>query len=177
MRSRFAKFSVELFAAVLIMLGLTACSQSQVTETLDLVIAAADAAVSVLAPGTAALITPYLSEVSAAVDFATTELASDDSAAIKAAKIAQQFATIAAPNLPPGTAQVIVQAVAAVGKAVITFLGSLQATGADLQSTPVGANAFFAGGAKSLKVSKNKLAQIAVHNAKLRAKLAAAKSK
>ena len=77
-----------LLAAAGLTLGLVACSQSQVTETLALVVTAADAAVTTLQatgqipPGTATLITNYLSEVSTGVSFATMELASSDSSAL-----------------------------------------------------------------------------------------------
>ena len=78
-----------LLAAAGLTLGLVACSQSQVTETLALVVTAADAAVTTLQatgqipPGTATLITNYLSEVSTGVSFATMELASSDSSALE----------------------------------------------------------------------------------------------
>lgn len=110
----------------------TACSQSEVLTTLNLIVTAATTAVDVLQsagvlpPGTAALVLPYLNGVSAAVDYATTELGSTDSASVKAAKITQQFAMIVAPNLPPGTASAIVSAIEEVAGKVAAFLSTLQ---------------------------------------------------
>jgi len=144
-----------LLGALLFQVG---CSQSQVTTTLDLVVTAADAAVSVLQstgtlpPGTASLITGYLGQVTTGVEFATTELASTDSTAVKAAKITQEFAMIVVPNLPPGTGAAIVSVVASVAQAVANFLSTLQTvamTSADKQVLP----------------------KIARHNAMVRAKL------
>ena len=169
--------------AVLLALSvaLTACSQSSVTLTLDLIVTAADAAVGVMQstgqipPGTATMITNYLGDLTTAVDFATTELASSDTAAVKAAKIAQEFAMIAAPNLPPGTASAIVSTIQAVAKAVANFLASVQTAALNIQAVPAGANAF-AGKSGTLKLNSadmKALPKIKARNAVVKAKLAA----
>lgn len=114
------RFSSVLLAATVVVLS--SCGAS-VTNTLQLVIAAAEAALGVLG------ITAYagwLKAVSEAVSFASTELASSDSSVVKAEKIITQFALIAAPILPPGTAQEVVNAIEAVVTAIGTFLSSIQ---------------------------------------------------
>lgn len=133
-------------AALAGLLMQVACSQSQVITTLDLVVTAADTAVTVLQatgtlpPGTASLITGYLNQVTAGVQFATTELASSDSNAVKASKIVGYFAMIAVPNLPPGTVQTVVAVVQAVANAVANFLATLpnmSLTAADQKALPM----------------------------------------
>lgn len=160
-----------LLAAAGLTLGLVACSQSQVTETLALVVTAADAAVTTLQatgqipPGTATLITNYLSEVSTGVSFATMELASTDSSALKASRIAQEFASITVPNLPVGTATAIGATVAAVVSAVSNFLATIQPAAASL--TAAGAPT-----PKQIKVAKSALSKIDSQNAQLKLRLA-----
>jgi hypothetical protein len=149
------------------------CGGNAVTETLALVVSAASAAIDVADPALAPVVTPYFTGVTNAVDFATTELASADSGAVKAAKIAQEFAQVAAPNLPVGTAQTVVLSIEAVATAVQNFLKTIAASSAELQSTPAGANAFFATGKGSMKASAKELAKIREANAKLKAKIAA----
>lgn len=113
---------IPLLVSLLILQG---CAIS-VTSTLQLVIAAAEAAIPVIDPAAASVAMPYLKAVSQAVSFASTELASADTSAVKAEKIITQFATIAAPNLPPGISQTIVSAVLAVTSAVGNFLATIQ---------------------------------------------------
>jgi len=152
----------------------TACGQSQVTETLALVVAAASAAIDVADPALAPVVAPYLTGVTNAVDFAATELASTDTDAVKAAKIAQEFASVAAPNLPPGTALTIVTVIGAVATAVKNFLGTVAATSATLEGNAAYVESFAAKG-KGLKMSsadQKAIAKIQVENAKARAKLA-----
>jgi len=122
-----------LTASLLILtMFLTGCGSSNVVTALELVTAASEAAIGALEatgqipPGTAMQIDQYLAEVSTATQFASTELTSTDTTAVKTAKIAAQFANIAAPDLGPGTAQAIVQVVAAVAKAVSSFLATIQ---------------------------------------------------
>lgn len=149
----------------------TACGASQVTETLSLVVAAASAVIDVTNPALAPVIAPYLTDVTNAVDFATTELASADSGALKTDKIAAKFAMIVQPSLPSGTASTVVLAIEAVTHAVSNFLTTIQATKAEFQSTPAGASAFFASGAKSLKVDQKKLDKIKKKNEDARKRL------
>lgn len=124
--------SVLLPIALLAIFTLPGCGISNVTTTLQLVIAAAEAAVGVLGstgtipPGTATLALNYLSAVSQATSFAATELASTDSSVMKAEKIIAKFASIAAPNLPAGTPQTILAVIQAVVQAVTNFLTSIQ---------------------------------------------------
>lgn len=97
-----------------------------VTNSLQLVIAAAEAAVGIISPEYATRIDPYLKAVSQATSFAATELASTDTSPVKAEKIISQFAAIAGPNLPAGVPQTIVTAIQAVVTAVSNFLASIQ---------------------------------------------------
>jgi hypothetical protein len=135
---------------------LVGCGTSQVVSTLDAVVASAQAAVSVLGaagqipPGTVALIDTYLKAVSQAAMFASTEINSSDSTAVRITKIVQQFAMITAPNLPAGTAQNIVAVIQAVTQAIASFLTNLQ---------PVGV-----GTTASIRFSKSDLARLgAIH--------------
>lgn len=112
---------IPLLVALLVFEG---CGLS-VTNTLQLVIAAAEAAVAVVSPEYAALLNPYLRAVSQATSFAATELASTDPSSVKAEKIIAQFASLAAPNLPPGVPQTIVAAIEAVTSAVANFLATM----------------------------------------------------
>ena len=170
--------SILAFAAFALTLSMVACSQSQVTETLSLVVTAADAAVSVLEAGgqipapVATQITNYLAEVTTGVQFATTELASSDSDALKASKIAQEFATISAPNLPPGIGAAIGATVQAVASAVTNFLATVQAQ-ASAQTITVRDVTAFAAKAKGLKAAKKQLTAIQAKNAAVKARLAA----
>ena len=167
------------FAAIGLALFQLACSQSQVTETLSLVVTAADAAVSVLEAGgqipapVATQITNYLGEVTSGVQFASTELASADSAALKASKIAQEFATISAPNLPPGIGAAIGATVQAVASAVTNFLSTVNASAVASNAVTVPYAESFAAKAKGLKAAKKTLEQISAHNAAVKARLAA----
>ena len=112
---------------------LVGCGTSSIVTALEAVIAAAEAAVATLGavgtipPATVTLLENYLTSVSEATAFASTELASNDSPAVKATKIIQQFAMIAAPILPPGTAQVVVDVIQAVTKAIANFLSQIEA--------------------------------------------------
>src|SRR5271167_2808601 len=79
--------------------------QSSVTTTLQLVIAGAEAILPFIpgvAPAQAVLINGWLVAVGDATTFATQELASADSALLKATKIGAEFAKVIEPNLPPG---------------------------------------------------------------------------
>jgi hypothetical protein len=169
------------FLALVLCLALVSCGQSEVTLTLDLVITAADAALTELqstgqvSSGTTASITSYLNQIVTAVSFTTTELASTDSDAIKSTKIAAEFATVLAPNLSSGTPLVIVATIGAVAKAVTNFLALMATTSAQLQTFE--GNAFFAAhkGWKLTKGDQKALPKIAAKAAALKARLAKTK--
>lgn len=175
------KTKLSIAALLIAALALVGCGQSSVTLTLDLVVTAADAAVSALQAtgqlpaGTATQITAYLGDVTKAVDAATAELATMDTVAEKAAKIAQAFAGIAAPVLPSGTAQAIVLTVSAVATAVANFLASVQTTSAALDQ-PALAHAFFGANGhwngKLSRADRKALKDIQAKNAKVKAALA-----
>ena len=164
-------------AVLLMFLTLAACSSSAVRD-LELVVAGGEAVVAALeSAGTipapiAAAVNVYMGQLSAFVDFATTELASTDTAAIKASKIAAEAATVAGPDLPPGTPAVIAASIKAVATALATFLGSIQTTAA-LLSEPSYGNSFMAGKPAKLKISKSdekKLAALLPRVEKLKAR-------
>lgn len=163
-----------LFPLALLTVGLTGCAIS-LSDGLDLVVSAADTAVTTLqatgsipAP-TATLIENYLSEVVNFTSFTTTELASSDSAAEKTAKISAEAAMVIEPQLPAGTPTVIVTVVNAVVQDVATFLENVKTTSASLQT--VNANAFFATGKYSAKLSKSDVKKLQKHIASVQAKL------
>jgi hypothetical protein len=169
------------FLAIVLCLALVSCGQSDVTLTLDLVVTAADAALTTLegsgqvSASTAGQVNSYLTQVTNAVTFTTTELASSDSDAIKSTKIAAEFASVIAPNLPGGTALEIVAVVGAVAKSVTNFLALMSSTSAQLRSAE--GNAFFAA-AKGWKLSKGDqkaLPKIAAKAAALRKRLQSVK--
>lgn len=171
------KRSRAILAAILAgTLALASCSQSQVTVTLDLVVTAADVAVSTLQstgalpPGTATVIQGYLGSVTTAVSFATTELASADTGAVKASKIAAEFAMLAVPNLPAGTPQVIGETLQAVASAIANFLATLP-TVAGTGPLVAKADGTAAPTKAQVKIAQGQLDKIAGHNAKVRAKL------
>lgn len=158
-----------------LLLSQTACSQSQVTITLDLIVTAADAAVSTLqatgqiSPVEAALVQTYLTEVTDSVSFATTELASSDSSEVKAAKITANFAKIVAPQLS-GAPAAIVSTIGAVASAISNFLTTLTVTTAQL----VQYENSFAGAKKTFKINgadKKALKTIATHVTAVKVKL------
>jgi hypothetical protein len=117
-------------AAGIAVLPLAGCGQTSVTQTLNLIVGLAEIVLPFL-PGVngveAALINGYLSSVSDAVSYATTELASADTPTEKYVKIAAEFAHAAVPVLPVGIAQTIVTDIANVANAVANFLKTIQA--------------------------------------------------
>jgi hypothetical protein len=173
-----ALFRAAGLAVVLLMsLALVGCSSSAVRD-LQLVVAASEAVVAALetsgvipAPIGAA-VNVYMGQVSEFVTFATTELASSDSSAVKASKIAAEAAAVAKPDLPPGTPNLIATAIQAVAASLGTFLGNIQATAAVI-SHPSYGNSFFAEKAAKLKISKadeKKLAELHARALVLKAK-------
>jgi hypothetical protein len=156
------------------LLSQTACAQSDVTLTLGLVVSSATAFLDIADPSAAAVAGPYLTSVSNFVSFSTTELDSSDSAAVKADKIAQEALTLAKPNLPPGTATNVIEALAAVAAEVTAFLAAIKTTSAAVQALPSGAEAFAASGPKTLKMSrgdKQALPKIKASNDKLKTRI------
>jgi|SRR5271166_1575886 len=111
---------------------LTGCGTSQVVNTLEAVIASAEVAVATLGAtgtvpaGTVTSLDAYLKAIASATAFASTELASTDSPAVKATKIALEFGMVVAPVLPPGIAQTVVVVIQAVTQAVANFLAAIQ---------------------------------------------------
>ncbi len=117
---------------------LVACSTSNLITSLQLVEDAVAVALPVLSaagvdPAVLALAETYLTAVETATAQASTELASTDTAAIKAAKIAGYFAAAVAPNIPNAEISAIIKAVAA---AVQSFLALLNQGTAHLAVSP-----------------------------------------
>jgi len=119
------------YLTLAIILVLCGC-KSNVTTTLQIVVAAAEAAVGTLeatrnlSPEAGVKINAYLTSVSQATSFAATELATADTSQVKALKISQQFASIAPPNLPAGPPQTVLAVVQSVTGAVLSFLQTIQ---------------------------------------------------
>lgn len=113
-------------------LMLVSCTGTQITTTLQTVVDAVSIALPILAATTGMTpaqdqeITKYLKTVSTAIKETTAELATMDSSAIKAGKIAGFFAAAALPAIPglSPTVQMILQTVSA---AVGQFLSTLRA--------------------------------------------------
>ncbi len=158
-------------AVLLACLLLVGCSSSAVRD-LQLVVAGSEAVVAALeSVGTipapmAAAINVYMGQVSSFVTFATAELASTDTAAVKTSKLAAEAATVSKADLPPGTPALIATAIQAVATSLATFLGNIQ-TASNLASEdlpPPYASTFMAAKAsKSGKMSKSdekKLAEL-----------------
>jgi hypothetical protein len=133
--------------AVLLSFALVGCSSSAVRD-LQLVVAGGEAVVAALeSAGTipapaAALINTYMGQVSAFVSFSTTELASSDSPAVKASKIAAEAVGISKPDLPSGTPTLVATSIQAVASALANFLSNIAATSAQLSVSPQFASGF-----------------------------------
>jgi type III secretory pathway lipoprotein EscJ len=119
------------FAAVLLLAVLLAgCKQSQVTQTLQAVVAAASAVLPVLfatstvpvPPAIQAAILNYLQGIGKAAREATDILESYATPAEKGTRIAALFAAVSAPRLPAGTPAEVARTVMAVTQAVADFL-------------------------------------------------------
>src|SRR5580698_536408 len=94
-------------------LGLAACTQDQVTQTLEATVDAAIAAATIASPSSV----PYLVVVQSCVDAASSILESGQTAALEAAQIASACATAEAQST---NAPIQVQAVAAALKAFLS---------------------------------------------------------
>lgn len=141
-----------------------------ITNTLELIVDTTSAVVDIATPQYAALLNPYFTAVSNFVDQASTELASTDSEATKAAVIAQDAAAIAAPDLS-GVAGTIVTRVSAIAPLIAKLVNEIQSASATIDSTPGGANAFFAAHKSYKPPTAKQLAKVLAKNAELKAKL------
>jgi hypothetical protein len=117
---------------------LVACSSSSLVTSLQLVTDAVTVAIPVLQaagvdPAALALAETYLTAVSTATQEAAVELATSDPPAVKAAKIAEDFANVIAPNIGNAKVAEILKAVAA---AVQEFLVLLNHGTAQLKAMP-----------------------------------------
>lgn len=151
-----------------------ACTQSEITLTLGLIVSSAQTFLDIADPPVAALAAPYFTQVNAFVSFSTAELASTDSGATKASRIAQEALKLSVPNLPAGTPQSIANALSAVVTNIINFIAAIHSLSAELTATPAGALAFAASGPKAVKLNhkdKTALKKIEEANAKLKARL------
>ena len=108
--------------AIILCVTLTACTISQVVESLDLATTAATVAVDVLGGSAPAAAVNYLTAVNNGITCTTTVLQSGQPAAQQALSITACFATAIAPALPPGTSATVVTAIAAVSTALAAFL-------------------------------------------------------
>ena len=159
--NRFPSFlrAAGLGAVLLMFLALAGCSSSAVRD-LELVVAGGEAVVAALeSAGTipapiAAVIDTYMSQVGEVTTFASTELASADTPAVKASKILAEGATVAALDLPPGTPLLIATSLKAVATALAAFLANIQSATAQIAAHPEFAESFTAKG-KPLKISKS----------------------
>lgn len=148
---------------------LAGCTPGAVTSALDKVVSAVELALPLLSfAGVPApvivLAQGYLQSVSAAVNETTTELASTDTSAVKAAKIASYFAAAIVPVLPAGTPPIVAQLLQAVSDAVAAFLKHI-----------AGGQTLVAGKVPEIKVTmrdRAALAKIKERNAQNIAKLA-----
>jgi hypothetical protein len=125
-RRDFMAVSGAALAAPLI-LSLESCGGLNVT--LDAITIAIDAILPFIPqvpPASVPIIEKYLTQLTTAVEGAATELASSDSALVKAEKIAALFAGIVLPDLTAlGVAANIVNLINAVAKAVTDFLAAV----------------------------------------------------
>jgi hypothetical protein len=150
-----------------VILSQTGCES--VTSTLEAVLDATQAAVDIAFPQYAALLNPYFSSVATFIDHTTAELATTDSTADKASKIAGYAAAIISPNLS-GVAAEVVTRIAAIAPLIAQLVDEIKGISMAIDATPGGANAFFA-------AHKNYKPPTAKQLAKIRAKLAALKAK
>lgn len=145
--------------ALILSLGVSACSGDQITTLLAAAVDAAITADGIARPQDA----PYLTEATACMDVATVELATADSPALKAARIAIgcEAAADAGAGAPVG-----VQAVVA---ALADFLRIVNQAAAN-QAPPKGLAFTDAQVKKATKVDKKHLKEIRVKVEKLKAK-------
>jgi hypothetical protein len=189
------KRSLCLGATLALCLGLVACSQSQVTVTLDIAVTVADTLVGALEttgtipPPVAALIEDFTTKFSNDAAFAITEFGSSDSTALKFSKVIAQFADICpagagaqcvGPVLPSGIPSTIGIIIEQLAKAITNFLATMPATTTAIVAQPGGTRAINSSGVKAIQLTrgdKQALPKIAAKNAVLKAKLDALKKK
>jgi hypothetical protein len=148
----------------------TGCQSA--SATLEEIITATSAAVDIGFPQYAALLNPYFTSVTKFIDQVTTELASADTSARKAAAIAGFAAAIVEPNLS-GVASTVVERVLAIAPLIAQLVSEIQSARIEIPGANPGANAFFA--SKHIKPpSARDLERIRAKNAKLKARLAQA---
>lgn len=121
--------------------SLTSCES--LTSTLELIVDTTAAAVDIAFPQYGVLLDPYFASVSKFIDETSTELASTDATADKASKIAGFAAAILSPQLS-GVAASVVAKVAAIAPLIARLVDEVKGLNAAIESTPGGANAFFA---------------------------------
>jgi hypothetical protein len=138
---------------------LTACSTSQLVDSLDIVQVAADVAAADSNIPTAAA--PYLTAVSTGAICASTELQSGDSAAVQATRLTACFAGAIKPALPAGTPAIIVGEIDAIGTAIGNFLSKVPSAQV-VAAAPAGAFGFAPDAkTKPVKLSKKDKAKLA----------------
>jgi len=149
-------------------LGETGCES--VTSTLELIVDTTSAAVDIAFPQYAALLNPYFTAVGNFIDQASTELASADTVAQKAAAIAGYAAAIITPDLS-GVAASVVTKIAAIAPLIAKLIDEVKGLSAAVDATPGGANAFFAAHKSYKSPSAKDLAKVRKKLAAMRAKL------
>jgi len=141
------------------LLALTACSTSQLVDSLDIVQVAADVAAA--DPNIPASAAPYLTAVSNGAICATTELQSGDAAAVEATRLTACFAGAIKPTLPAGTPAVVVGEISAIGTAIGNFLSKVPTPQA-VAAAPAGAFGFAPDAkTKPVRLSKKDKAKLA----------------
>ncbi len=122
-----------IFGAIVLLLSgvLVGCGNSAVQD-IQLVVATSEAVVAALeTTGTipapvATAVNVYMGQATEFVNFAITELASTDTPAVKASKIAAEGALLSKPDLPPGTPTSVATSIQAVASALAVFLANIQ---------------------------------------------------
>lgn len=165
----------EMLKALAVSAPITGLLLSQIgcgslTTDLELIVTTTSAAVDIAFPQYAALLNPYFTQVSNFIEQVTTELASSDSPAQKAAVIAGDAAMIVAPNLS-GVAAEVVTRVAAIAPLIAKLVDEIQGLTAIIIASPDQAEAFFAKHKAIKPPSASDLAKVRAKNALLKARL------
>jgi hypothetical protein len=154
-------------------LSQTACGGPALISLLNDLIQDGSELVDIAFPQYAALLSPLMTELTTFTDDVTTELASTDTVAQKIAAIIADAAKVITPSLS-GVAATVVVRVESLVAIVPQIVALVQQLTAAINSTPGGANAFFA--AKHIKPpTPEQIAKLKAKNAALKEKLAAAK--
>jgi hypothetical protein len=171
MTAKRRSISSVLALAVLIVV-LTGCGNS-ITTDLGLLVDTTSAAVDIAFPQYGTLLAPYFTDVTTFIDQVSTELATTDTPAQKAAVIAADAAKIAVPNLN-GLPATVVTRIGAIAPLIAQIVAEVQQLTSFIDSTPGGAQAFFAA-RKVTSPSARDIAKLKAKNAALKAKIAALK--